>query len=67
MIEWLGTAASVIGSFLVGMTFYFVGYIFFVVGSVSWFYIGFKKRDNALMVLNGFFMTANVIGIYNVF
>lgn len=62
---WIGTVASVIGSFVVAMQFMLIGYCLFIIGSVSWLYIGIVRRDKALMVLNGCFMVANLIGLYN--
>lgn len=67
IISWLGTVSSIIGSFLVaGHSFQF-GYILFIVGSASWLFVGFKRRDNSLIVLNGVFFLANIMGIYNAF
>ena len=65
MLKWFGTVSSVAGSFLVGMTFTFVGYCLFIAGAVSWLWVGYKTRDKALIILNGFFMLANMIGLYN--
>ena len=65
-ISWIGTAASICGSFLVALQIVLLGYCFFLVGTVSWLYIGLKRRDRPLMVLNGAFLVANIIGFYNV-
>ncbi len=66
-ISWLGTVASVVGSFLVALGYLKIGFCFFVVGSLSWGYIGIVNRDIALYTLNGFFMLANLIGLYRAF
>ena len=66
MIGWIGTVASVVGSFLVAFQLFFVGYCFFIVGSVSWLYLAHKMKNRSLATLNGFFLTANIIGIWNV-
>lgn len=65
MINWTGTIASIIGSFLVAFHIFFAGYIFFLVGAACWLYIGFKNNDRALVVLNMVFVAANVIGLIN--
>lgn len=65
-IAWLGTLTSVLGSFIMALKIFLLGYIFFIVGSVSWLVVGIAKRDNALIALNGAFLLANLIGVYNV-
>ncbi len=64
-ISWLGTLSSIIGAFLVASQIIFVGYICFIIGSASWLIVGFKRKDNSLIVLNGVFFLANILGIYN--
>lgn len=66
-ISWLGTLASIIGSFLVAAHSFQIGYVCFIVGSASWLFVGFKRKDNSLIVLNGVFFLANIVGIYNAF
>jgi hypothetical protein len=39
------------------------GYIFFTVGSISWLFVGFTRKDNSLITLNATFMVANLIGL----
>jgi hypothetical protein len=62
---WIGTVASVLGSFIVASQMFLVGYCFFIVGSVSWLLVGLDRRDSALISLNFCFLTANLIGLYN--
>ncbi len=64
-ISWIGTCSSILGAFLVAMTFALAGYSAFILGSITWLTIGVLKKDVALSVLNGFFLMANIIGIYN--
>lgn len=64
-ISWLGTLSSIIGAFLVASQIVFVGYVAFIIGSLSWLIVGFVRRDNSLTVLNGVFFLANIWGIYN--
>ena len=65
-MKWIGTIASVIGSFTLALQFALVGYCLFLVGSVSWLIVGIKNRDKALITLNLFFFVANIIGFYKV-
>lgn len=65
-LKWFGNVASIAGSFAVSMKFYLLGYCLFMAGASAWFIVGFVNRDKPLMVLNGFFTTANVLGLYNV-
>jgi nicotinamide riboside transporter PnuC len=62
-ISWIGTIASVIGSFVVAFGAMLAGYSLFIVGSVSWLIVAAKRRDVSLAVLNGFFFMANLIGL----
>jgi hypothetical protein len=64
-ISWLGTLASIIGAFLVASQIIFIGYLAFIIGSASWLFVGFNRKDNSLIVLNGVFFLANLLGIYN--
>lgn len=66
MISWIGTIASVIGSFIVALQIYFIGYILFLIGSVSWLWVAYTRRDTSLAILNLCFLTANIIGLWKV-
>lgn len=66
MISWVGTVASIIGSFAVAFQIYILGYGLFLIGSISWLGVGIIRRDRSLMVLNGFFLVANIIGMWKV-
>ncbi len=66
IISWLGTVTSIIGAFLVASQIIFFGYVAFIVGSVSWLIVGIVNRDKPLIVLNGTFFLANLLGLYNV-
>lgn len=65
-IAWIGTAASILGSYIVAMQIFLLGYCFFIIGSVSWLCVGIVRKDKALTVLNGAFLFANILGVYNV-
>jgi len=64
-VSWIGTISSIIGAFLVASQIIFVGYLAFIIGSLSWLIVGFIRKDKSLTVLNGTFFLANVLGIYN--
>lgn len=66
MISWIGTACSIIGSFAVAFQIYILGYGLFLVGSISWLSVGIMKGDKSLITLNGFFLVANIIGMWKV-
>jgi hypothetical protein len=66
-ISWLGTMASIIGAFIVASKLFFLGYCFFIIGSLSWLLVGFSRKDKSLIVLNGTFFLANILGLYNAF
>jgi hypothetical protein len=67
IISWLGTITSIIGAFMVASQIIFFGYCAFIIGSVSWLIIGIINKDKPLIVLNGTFFVANLIGLYNAF
>lgn len=64
-IKWLGTLASIAGSFVVASKIFLLGYCLFIVGSVSWLIVGIREREMPLIVLNGTFLCANILGLYN--
>ena len=61
-LQWLGTGTSIIGSFAVAMGMFIAGYSAFLIGSISWLIVGFTSKNRPLIVLNGFFLLANLIG-----
>lgn len=65
MLSWIGTLASIIGSFLVAAKMAIIGYGFFIVGSLAWLIVAIKTKNSALGVLNGTFFCANIIGLVN--
>ena len=66
-ISWVGTLSSIIGAFIVASQLFFLGYCFFIIGSLSWLIVGYYRKDKSLMVLNGTFFLANILGLYNSF
>jgi hypothetical protein len=64
-ISWIGTLTSIIGSFLVAFHLFQLGYILFLIGSLSWLIVAIVKKDKPLLILNATFFLANVIGVFN--
>lgn len=67
LISWIGTLASIIGSFLVALHAFQIGYVCFIIGSASWLFVGVTRRDSALITMNLIFFLANIVGLYNAF
>ena len=67
VISWVGTVASIVGSFLVAFGILGVGYVLFLVGSLAWLFVAVYKKDMALGSLNGVFFAANIVGLYTPF
>lgn len=65
-LKWIGTIFSIIGSFVVAFQIFILGYLFFIIGSISWLVVAMITREKPLAILNGFFLCANVIGLYKV-
>jgi NADH:ubiquinone oxidoreductase subunit 5 (subunit L)/multisubunit Na+/H+ antiporter MnhA subunit len=66
-ISWIGTLSSIIGAFIVASQLFFLGYCFFIIGSLSWLLVGYYRKDKSLIVLNGTFFLANILGLFNSF
>jgi len=67
MIKWFGTVTNIIGAFAVASQLFLFGYTCFILGSISWLYIGTKENDKPLVTLNGVFLIANILGLYNAY
>ena len=64
-LSWLGTALSIVGSFAVAGPLFLAGYIAFLAGGGALLTVFVKNRDWSMIVLQCFFVVANVIGLYN--
>ena len=64
-LSWIGTGASIAGSFAVAGHFFLLGYVAFLLGSGALLTVFFKDKNWSMIVLQCFFMVANVIGLYN--
>lgn len=64
-ISWAATVLSVLGAFMVANGINLLGYTCFILGSFGWGYIGLVNKDNALTTMQGIFLMANIMGLYN--
>jgi nicotinamide riboside transporter PnuC len=62
---WIGTVSGIIGSILVAMNngLQDFGYIFFLIGSLSWLFVSIKDKANAAIMQWGFFTVINFVGL----
>jgi hypothetical protein len=67
IIPWIGTITSITGSFSIAFGHMQLGYICFSLGSLCWLYVGVTKKDKPLIILNGTFFVANIIGLTRAF
>jgi hypothetical protein len=65
LVSWFGTFTSILGSFAVANKMFQIGYVLFTLGSMSWLFVGLKRQDRSLALLNGTFFIANLTGLYN--
>lgn len=63
--ETLGTIAGIIGAFLVAFKMGNIGYPFFFVSSMCLTYSAIKLRQRNFIMLQGVFLTANIVGLFN--
>lgn len=64
-LGWAGTIFGMIGSMLVALNngMQDFGYICFLLGSVSWFYVSIKEKMNSAIIQWGFFTVINFVGL----
>jgi hypothetical protein len=65
IISWAGTVASIVGSFAVAGHFFLLGYLAFLAGAGALLTVFVKNRDWSQIMLQCFFLVANLIGLYN--
>lgn len=65
MLGWAGTVFGILGSILVAMNngLQDIGYICFLIGSVSWLVVSIKDRANSAIIQWGFFTVINFVGL----
>ncbi len=48
IVSWIGTISSIIGAFIVASQLFFLGYCFFIIGSLSWLIVGYYGKDSRI-------------------
>lgn len=64
-IETLGTIGGIIGAFLVAAKFGQYGYPFFFISSILLFGSAIIKKQHNFIALQGVFLLANIVGLFN--
>lgn len=64
-IKWTGTIAGIIGAVFLALNIQESGwgFIFFLVSSVAWTWVGIRTKDHALTALQGVFVGIDMLGI----
>ena len=65
IIETVGTAAGIVGAFLVACKFGSIGYPFFFVSSLCLLGSAIAQKQWNFIALQGTFFAANIIGLFN--
>ena len=65
ILETLGAICGVIGAFLVAFKLGQYGYPFFLISSLCLTYTAIKLGQRNFIMLQGVFLTANIIGLVN--
>jgi hypothetical protein len=63
-VEKVGAALGMLGAFLAASGFGMIGYPFFTLSSLLLAYTAKCQKNNSLLMLQGVFLCANIIGIY---
>jgi hypothetical protein len=63
--QWFATGLNILGAFVVASRFFLPGYTLFLIAACMWLFIMCKRRDWPQVTLNGFFASANILGLYN--
>ena len=65
ILQWIGTISGLLGALLVAIGIFFIGYLLFIISSVSWVFAGIKLNNSPITTLNIGFFVVNVIGFIN--
>jgi nicotinamide riboside transporter PnuC len=65
ILETIGTIAGIIGAFLVATKFGQYGYPFLLISSVCLLYSAIRFNQRNFLALQGVFLSANIIGLFN--
>lgn len=65
ILQWIGTISGLLGALLVAIGIFFIGYLLFIISSVSWIIAGLNLSNKPIIVLNFGFLLINFIGFTN--
>lgn len=65
VLQWIGTISGLLGALLVAIGIFFIGYLLFIISSVSWVFAGIKLNNSPITTLNTGFLLINLIGFIN--
>lgn len=65
VLQWIGTISGLLGALLVAIGIFFIGYLLFIISSVSWIIAGLNLSNKPIIVLNFGFLLINFIGFTN--
>lgn len=65
ILQWIGTLSGLLGALLVAIGIFFIGYLLFIISSVSWIIAGLNLSNKPIIVLNFGFLLINFIGFTN--
>ena len=65
ILQWIGTISGLLGALLVAIGIFFIGYLLFIISSVSWIIAGLNLSNKPIIVLNSGFLLINFIGFRN--
>lgn len=68
LLSIVGMLTGVIGAVLVALGVYMeVGFSFFCMSSISWYWAGYLSKNKPMMIMNFVFTVINFIGLYTWF
>lgn len=64
-LMWSGSIYGIAGALCIATAYDLaLGYVFFLLSSLSWIWVGYLQRNLALFLMNFVFGIINIIGIY---
>lgn len=64
VIKWVGSVTTAAGVVLTAFDITPANKIVAIVGSICWFWTGWRMREPSLWTLNGFFILTYLLGFY---
>lgn len=65
--KWFATLLGIVGGLMIGVNISYVsryGFIPFLLSSIIWLFVGYKMKENSIIILNATFVLINVLGVY---